>query len=234
MLLAIPASLRRTLRRSPQRRGLPRNHVKKQKGPLGPFCFVEMSLRKQMRFVQWSSHKLLNRFTMEQSGAPQLDRLLSIKAEELTTLIDQGVVIEGILRVTNGKSVLISGSIQGGIESNGSIVINMGAVVSGSIRAKSLQVSGQVSARNESDVMDIEGPIVLTRTALIEIDAVSDGIQTEFGAVMNGRFRPREEKRMPTPAPVPVSSVRTAGVTVLQPFGPREDRAGADAERQVG
>lgn len=131
---------------------------------------------------------------MDRIAPPSLDQLLSIKAEELTTLIDVGVVIEGVLHVTNGRSVLISGEVRGAIESNGSVVINEGATVIGSIRAKSLQVSGSVRAAKETDVVDIEGPIVLTKSAVVACDAVSDGVQTEFGAVMNGRFRPREER----------------------------------------
>ena len=131
--------------------------------------------------------------------APNLDQLLAIKADELTTLIDAGVVIEGILRVTHGKSVLISGEVRGAIESNGSVVINEGATVVGSIRSKSLQVSGKVLSGKEGDVMDIEGPIVLVKSAVVACDAISDGVKAAFGAVMTGLFRPREAKRPAAP-----------------------------------
>lgn len=182
---------------------------------------------------------------MEKTASPSLDRLLAIKAEELTTLIDSGVTIEGVLRVTSGKSVLISGEVVGGIISNGSIVINEGGVVVGSIVAKSLQVSGLVRAGRDSDFMDIEGPIVLTRTAVIACDAVSDGVQTEFGCVMNGRFRPREESapsRASEGAAVVQRAEATASVrpvapvlqAVQRPEAPRQEVQGEVAGRFVG
>ena len=151
---------------------------------------------------------------------PSLDQLLAIKAEELTTLIDAGVVIEGVLRVTNGKSVLVSGEIKGAIEANGSVVINEGACILGSIRAKSLQVSGHVKASKDTDIMDIDGPIVLTKTAVIACDAVSEGVQTEFGAVMNGRFRPREEKSLSQIPPILRPRPQVPGASILQAVTP--------------
>ncbi len=145
---------------------------------------------------------------------PNLDQLLAIKAEELTTLVDSGVVIEGVLRVTNGKSVLLSGEVRGSIVSNGAVVINENAVVIGSIRAKSLQVSGKIAAAKDDDLVDIEGPIVLTKTAVMGVNAVSDGVQTEYGAVMNGRFSPRAEEQKVAgreSAPEPIPSILRRG-----------------------
>lgn len=145
---------------------------------------------------------------------PSLDQLLDISSEEITTLIDRGVVIEGVLRVANGKSILVSGEVRGSIVSNGAVVINENAVVIGSIRAKSLQVSGKVAAARDDDLVDIEGPIVLTKTAVMGVNAVSDGVQTAYGAVMNGRFSPRsEEEKMAErePAPEPIPSILRRG-----------------------
>ncbi|HWS28257.1 MAG TPA: polymer-forming cytoskeletal protein [Xanthomonadales bacterium] len=124
---------------------------------------------------------------------PSLDQLLDISSEEITTLIDRGVVIEGVLRVTNGRSILVSGEVHGSIVSNGAVVINQDAAVIGSIQAKSLQVGGKITGK-DSDLLDIAGPIVLTKTAILGVNAVSDGVQTEYGAVVNGHFRPRADK----------------------------------------
>lgn len=177
------------------------------------------------------------------SSTPNLDQLLAIKSEELTTLIDSGVVIEGVLRITNGKSVLLSGEVRGAIVSNGAVVINEDATVTGSINAKSLQVSGKVSAGKDDDLVDIEGPIVLTKTAVMGINAISDGVQTEYGAVMNGRFSPRSDKEQkPSREPIPSilrkdresdSAFGSKGV-VLQAFGPQRSDAPPPMEQHVG
>lgn len=171
-----------------------------------------------------------------ESTLPHLDDLLAIRPEDIKTCIDLGIEIEGTLRVTNGGAILVSGSINGHIESNGSVVINEGATVNGSIRAKSLQVAGEIRAASEDDLLDIEGPIILAQTANITCNAVSAGIKTEFGARMNGRFQPRPagtaEPRSARPAePERRASAETSYLHAARPSAQtqREDRP----EREV-
>lgn len=132
-----------------------------------------------------------------ESQSISIDELLSIEASSITTLIDSDVKIEGKIFVNNGRSVLISGVVEGSIESNGAVIINSGGRVIGSIKSKSLQVAGSIDQLKDEDLIEVFGPIILAETAVVNCNVVSDGIKTVYGAVMSGSFRPRSKQVTP-------------------------------------
>lgn len=60
------------------------------------------------------------------SGVGAIDDLLKINPAEITTMVDDGVEIEGAIRVRSGRAIMITGSIKGSIDSNGPVIINKG------------------------------------------------------------------------------------------------------------
>ena len=122
----------------------------------------------------------------------EIDELLAIDESEILTLIDEGVEITGKVFVKNGSAILISGTVIGEVISNGLVIVNLGGVVRGSITAKGLQVAGLIDGPDESDLINIDGTMVLSDTAVINCNAVTRGIKTAHGAVMRGQFSPHE------------------------------------------
>lgn len=121
-----------------------------------------------------------------------IDELLAVDESSITTLIDAGVSIIGKIIVTNGRTLLISGTVEGGIESDGSVLVNFGGTVRGSLNVKSLQVAGLIERAKEDDLVQVFGPLILAETAVINCDVTSEGLKTSYGAVMNGSFRPNK------------------------------------------
>lgn len=122
----------------------------------------------------------------------EIDELLAIDESEILTCIDEGVEITGKVCVKNGSAILISGTVIGEVISNGLVIVNLGGIVRGSITAKGLQVAGLVEGPGEGDLINIDGTMVLSDTAVINCNAVTRGIKTAHGAVMRGQFSPHE------------------------------------------
>jgi len=122
---------------------------------------------------------------------PEIHALLGINAADVTTLVDVGIEIEGVVRNHSERAILISGRVIGSIESAGPVIINQGAEVVGSITALSMQLGGKVSRRNKDDCLNIKGALVVAKTAHMGCDAECDGVQLEYGATIDGSIRPR-------------------------------------------
>jgi cytoskeletal protein CcmA (bactofilin family) len=122
-----------------------------------------------------------------------LDDLLAVNESSITSLIDEGVACHGKLVITNGKTLLVSGSVFGGIDSNGSVIINQGGLVHGAISAKSLQVAGTIERISDADLIHVEGAMILSDTAVVNCDAKTGGAKIAYGACMYGRFSSHEK-----------------------------------------
>lgn len=123
-----------------------------------------------------------------------IDELLAVDESSITTLIDVGVTVTGKISVTNGTSLLISGCVDGEVESNGAILVNLGGIIRGSVKAKSLQVAGLIERIKDDDLIQVFGPMILAETAVVNCDVVSEGLKSSYGAVMNGSFRPHASR----------------------------------------
>lgn len=128
---------------------------------------------------------------MTQTHPVTLDPLLDVDAKSITTTIDSDVTFTGSLEVKGGKTLQISGTVIGSINSDGAVVIVSGGCVKGTIVARAIQVAGLIERHVDGDIVSADGPLVLTSTAVVNCDAESAGIQTAYGAVMNGTFSPR-------------------------------------------
>lgn len=129
---------------------------------------------------------------------PFIDELLEVDANSITTMIDEGVEIHGKVCVANGRAILISGKVVGSVESNGVVIVNVGGNVEGSIKAKSLQVGGQIERISENDLIHVSGIMILAATAVVNCDAQTGGVKTAYGAIMDGRFRPHPQPQPPS------------------------------------
>lgn len=169
------------------------------------------------------------------TNLPAIHDLLQINTAEITTLVDAGIEIEGVLRNTSERTMLISGKVVGGIDSQGPVIINQGGEVLGFINAKSLQLGGKVLRRNESDVMRITGTLIVAKTAHMGCDVECGGILMEHGATPDGAVRivkqraeaartPEVVRALHPVAPVPVQD------PVQQPQGIIPRPAGFDSQ----
>lgn len=137
---------------------------------------------------------------------PEIHSLLQVDAADVTTLVDAGVEIEGTIRNKSSKALLISGKVVGVIESQGPVIVNVGAEVVGSVKAKSMQLGGRVTRRGPEDRLSIDGPLVVAKTAFMGCDAECTGVQLEYGATIDGSIRPKPAREavtsIQTPSPV--------------------------------
>jgi|GEM_PF-6631453 len=133
------------------------------------------------------------------SGLASIDSLINVKLEDVTTMLDFGVEIEGVIRIRTDHAILISGHVIGSIESKGAVVIDENAEVHGSITAKSLQISGKVLRRSADDKLIVHGPVILAKTGHMGCDVECQGIQINFGASIDGKIQPGEPL-VPAPA----------------------------------
>lgn len=122
---------------------------------------------------------------------PALDELLEVDPNSVTTVIDTDVLFEGRLQVKGNKTVLISGAVRGHIESEGAVIVNGGAEIVGSIKARSVQVAGTVRRDKQGDVIDVEGVLVLAKGAKVLCDARYGDLKAEHGVVIAGSISPR-------------------------------------------
>jgi cytoskeletal protein CcmA (bactofilin family) len=171
----------------------------------------------ESQFVRYYTCKLLSRILMTTEPSPQIDALLSIDSSNITTVIDKGVEIQGNVKVTNGRTLLISGCIRGRVDSDGPVIVNLDALVNGSITAKALQVAGRVERMTDDDLIDVAGAMVLAETAVVNCDAECAGIQTAYGAVMHGSFRPHKPTNKGPAAPAPAHVSQIAPVRAVTP-----------------
>ena len=152
--------------------------------------------------------------TTAKTPCPQIDKLIGVAQSEVTSLVDEGVEIEGTIRIKNAQAILITGTVIGNIESNGAVVINTTGEVRGSINAKALQIAGRVVRDKDTDMINVDGPLVLQETAYLGCDAESVGVQMAYGASIDGSIRPRKEDGVAvplqrvTPAAVPVAPAK--------------------------
>lgn len=119
-----------------------------------------------------------------------MDELLEISNSTITTVIDTDVMFEGRLTIKGNKTVLISGAVKGEIVSDGAVIVNKGAEVVGSIKARTAQVAGTVRRAKQGDTLDIEGALVLAQGARVQCDAVYGDLKAERGVVIAGSLRP--------------------------------------------
>lgn len=125
-------------------------------------------------------------------NTPAIDTLMNTSLDSITTLVDEGVEIEGTIRINTDRAVMISGRVIGAIESRGPVIINVNGLVHGSIRAQALQVLGEVHRRTAEDLVKIDGPLVLCETSHLGCDAEAAGVQMAYGATIDGALRPNK------------------------------------------
>lgn len=161
--------------------------------------------------------------TIAKPACPPIDKLIGVAQSEVTSLVDEGVEIEGTIRIKNAQAILITGTVIGNIESNGAVVINTTGEVRGSINAKALQIAGRVVREKDTDMINVDGPLVLQETAYLGCDAESVGVQMAYGASIDGSIRPRKQDgvvvpvQRVTPAPVVAAPSKPVVAAVSTP-----------------
>lgn len=168
--------------------------------------------------------------TVAKNACPEIDKLIGLSQSDVTSLVDDGVEVEGTIRIKNGQAILITGTVIGNIESNGSVVINASGKVRGSITAKALQIAGSVVREKDSDMVQVDGPMVLQPTAYLGCDAESVGVQMAYGASIDGTIRPRKQDGVAVPVPVPAAAVAKPAVQVqVAPLASAQPKAALSA-----
>jgi cytoskeletal protein CcmA (bactofilin family) len=116
--------------------------------------------------------------------------LLTINEDAITSVIDEGVTFKGTLICESGKSMLISGVVEGEVISNGNVVVNETGVVRGSIRARLVKLAGTIEKiEGHENVIRTDEAIVLAQTASLTADLLTfGGIQMAYGCKINARM----------------------------------------------
>lgn len=129
-------------------------------------------------------------------------------------VLNSDVKVVGVLRFTD--DLLVDGSVQGEIESEGVLTVGVNAVIEAgsknkvAVRTRSAIIHGQVTG----DVV-VSDRVELTSTAELLGDVTAAKISIQEGAVFNGYCKVGTPKAAPVeePAPAPVKKVRGAKAT---------------------
>lgn len=111
-------------------------------------------------------------------GALEVNGTITGDVECLGTLTINGNV-SGHLK---GANVVVSTpKLDGGIDSQGDVKINVGTIVIGDVSAKSATISGAVKGE-----IDVQGPVVVDSTAIVKGNINAKSVQINNGAVVDG------------------------------------------------
>lgn len=140
--------------------------------------------------------------------------LIEIDRSAITTTIGSGIEFSGTIRCKTGKTVLISGSFIGDIESNGAVIIEEDGIVRGTIHANKIHLSGIIEKSNDSNEVTADERIVITKTGKLSSKTLSYGeLHMDFGSLISANMRPisvdRQQASAPSASPAyePVSEV---------------------------
>lgn len=152
------------------------------------------------------------------------DKLGVTPADKIMTTIDKDTVVEGAVTTRNGSGLMVFGEVRDGVNSEGTVVIAEGGLVSGPISAKRIVVAGRIAATAHDDAIDPKGIhaeiLEVMPTAHISAHLISYGeLEAHRGAQIHGRLQAHKafaaaaaEKAEPAQraAPVQVSSDTSA------------------------
>ena len=118
------------------------------------------------------------------SGGTKSDTALVVKG-----VIEGDVECQGKLTITGrvaGNSLaseiyVNTPRLEGNLESRGSVKVDVGTVIVGSITSSSVVIAGAV----KGDI-DVNGPVVIDSTAVVKGNVVAKSIQINSGAVLDG------------------------------------------------
>lgn len=146
--------------------------------------------------------------------------LIEIDRAAITTILGTGVELNGTIRCTTGKTVLISGAFIGDIQSNGAVIIEEAGLVRGSIHAKKIHLSGTIDETNDSNSIVADERIVITKTGKLKSKTLSYGeLHMDFGSRISAKMTPMTEEDRQGQTQTPGIPVLTA-IAVAAPAAP--------------
>jgi cytoskeletal protein CcmA (bactofilin family) len=168
---------------------------------------------------------------MQPTKCPSISPLIGIKPDAVTVLVDQGVEIDGTIRNKSMRAIMIAGVVRGSVESNGPVIITAGGIITGSLKATSVQLAGTLDRGGDTDKAEILGPFILEKTAHLGCDAFAAGYEVQYGATIDGSMRPRKPS---TEEEAAVSDAIKANnvVTPVTPLRPVEAAVSAQMVKQ--
>jgi cytoskeletal protein CcmA (bactofilin family) len=115
---------------------------------------------------------------------------LGIK-EAIDTTIGEDIAFHGKLVIKNGRSIAILGTVEGEIESDGTVVVGEGGVVKGTVSANVIAVAGTVDNNNGAeDAIHARVSLVLGGSARIGSKTVNYGsIEMARGCRIDGTLK---------------------------------------------
>lgn len=127
---------------------------------------------------------------MSNSKVTQQLANLGIK-EVIDTTIGEDIAFHGKLVIKNGRSIAIFGTVEGEIESDGTVVVGEGGVVKGTVSANVIAVAGTVDNNNGAeDAIHARVSLVLGDTARIGSKTVNYGsIEMARGCRIDGTLK---------------------------------------------
>jgi cytoskeletal protein CcmA (bactofilin family) len=116
----------------------------------------------------------------------------SANANDGTTIIDQDVEIQGVLRISGQKSIVINGRVEGEIHSDGHVRVDTVGVINGSINAEDMVIAGRVDTDKDVNVV---GRLTVCKGGVLIANRIIYGdLSHESGARMSGQLEPRSQE----------------------------------------
>lgn len=117
------------------------------------------------------------------------DKPKSLDKQEISTLVGEGFVITGEL---HGNSVVrIDGRVNGNVFVESGIILGESGVIDGDLKSDSAVVYGMVTGNIDCGQLEVKS------TAKVDGDVVTDNIEIEMGAQLNGKLS--MNKKVATP-----------------------------------
>lgn len=121
---------------------------------------------------------------------------LNIPVDSVTTVVDKGVVFQGSLSASNGRTIMIAGEFYGELVTNGAVIIGQGAVFAGSLVADRVRLQGQIikSKGGESRVV-VNDVLIMEAGSKMETEELSyRGLEMRYGASLKANVVPFEDE----------------------------------------
>lgn len=116
--------------------------------------------------------------------------------EAFDTIIGQNVKLQGNL--TNQGAIQINGTVEGQVESDSTVIIGGNALVKGPIRAKNIEVSGEIHGS-----IIAEERIELNPKAKLYGDVTTRNFVIKLGAIFEGKSILLKDNQLNKPATKP-------------------------------
>lgn len=147
------------------------------------------------------------------------DERLNVPGDSVTTMIDKGVCFRGSISSATGRTIMIAGEFHGELNTNGAVVINPDATVTGDINAAKIVLRGQIIKGEKPSRVVVKDVLIMDANSRLEASELSyGGLELRLGATLRASVVPLEEaaigqKSDAVASPAPAAAPAEPGAT---------------------